>query len=158
MDAWDIICNRITDPTPIQTQPRTHILAQSWHTKLCQTTGLRRKENGRRKEKGGRKEESAAWADKQSEYTNLSAWTACNATPASKASDGKTTVAPWHGTCRHPSTMPKQWYSGTGMQIRVSWNTRSKNFLEMKCGLGRNNVQMLRAIELSGNEVQPGKK
>ena len=47
-----------------------------------------------------------------------SAATARSVAPASKAAAGYTMQAPWLVAARLPITMPKQWYSGTGMQTR----------------------------------------
>ena len=44
--------------------------------------------------------------------------TARNVASGSNAASGKTIVAPCVVQARLPSTMPKQWYSGTGMQTR----------------------------------------
>lgn len=46
---------------------------------------------------------------------------ASNVSLASNAGDGNTQVAPCDAIVRLPITIPKQWYKGTGMQIRVSY-------------------------------------
>ncbi len=43
---------------------------------------------------------------------------AASVAPASKPADGSTMRAPWATQASVPSTMPKQWYIGTGMHIR----------------------------------------
>ena len=125
--------------------PSTHTLANiaiqlySSVTLECSFRQRKKKKNGRkteeknrrRTERGGTERRGAHKSNTQSSqwhctHSDLSAWAACRDKPASKACEGKTTVAPWHGTCRHPSTIPKQWYSGTGMQMRASWKTKLK--------------------------------
>ena len=44
--------------------------------------------------------------------------TVCSVLSASKPSSGKTMVEPCVRQARLPSTMPKQWYSGTGIHKR----------------------------------------
>ena len=50
-----------------------------------------------------------------------SACTASSVAPGSNAGRGEDHGAPWVAQPRLPMTMPKQWYSGTGMQTRSSF-------------------------------------
>ena len=52
-------------------------------------------------------------------FTYFSSCTAAKAFFGLNVFDGKTQVDPWVSIMRAPMTEPKQWYNGTGIQIRA---------------------------------------